>query len=94
MWHWFSWLLWNLSLSALVLLAAVIWVRLTTVMCHVERRMDGRVALVTGGSGGIGFETALELANRGAEVVITARNMQKVRFTFSSTAMSILYCTI
>lgn len=35
--------------------------------------LHGRVALVTGGSGGIGEETARVLASRGAQVVIAAR---------------------
>lgn len=34
----------------------------------------GRVALVTGASNGIGFATALELARRGAHVVVGARD--------------------
>ncbi len=37
-----------------------------------------QVVLITGGSAGIGFETARDLADRGAEVVFTARDMKKV----------------
>ena len=38
---------------------------------------SGRVAVVTGGNGGLGLETARELARKGAHVVIAARNMDK-----------------
>lgn len=37
----------------------------------------GKVAIVTGGNTGLGYQTVLELANAGAEVVLTARNSQK-----------------
>lgn len=37
----------------------------------------GKLALVTGSTGGTGFETALELARKGGEVIIAARNPAK-----------------
>jgi retinol dehydrogenase-14 len=36
--------------------------------------MRGRTVLVSGGTGGIGFETARALARHGARVIITGRN--------------------
>ncbi|MEZ4375177.1 MAG: oxidoreductase [Polyangiaceae bacterium] len=39
--------------------------------------LKGQLALVTGGSSGLGVETARALAARGADVVITARNLEK-----------------
>ncbi|KAJ1636818.1 hypothetical protein T492DRAFT_956407 [Pavlovales sp. CCMP2436] len=40
-------------------------------------RLDGRVAIVTGGNSGIGRETARELARAGATVILTARSADK-----------------
>ncbi len=40
-------------------------------------RLDGKVAVVTGGSGGIGRATALELAREGADIAIQYRTGQK-----------------
>jgi NAD(P)-dependent dehydrogenase (short-subunit alcohol dehydrogenase family) len=39
--------------------------------------MTGRIVLITGATGGIGLETARELARKGARVVIGARNAAK-----------------
>ena len=38
---------------------------------------QGKLALITGGNSGIGWETALELARRGAEVIVPARTLAK-----------------
>ena len=42
-------------------------------------RLDGKRALVAGGSSGIGLASAVALAQAGAEVTIAARNMAKVQ---------------
>jgi NAD(P)-dependent dehydrogenase (short-subunit alcohol dehydrogenase family) len=38
---------------------------------------DGRIALVTGATGGIGYEAVLALAGKGAKVIVAARNPAK-----------------
>lgn len=39
--------------------------------------MDGKTILITGGSSGIGFEAAAELAAKGAEIILAVRNEEK-----------------
>jgi NAD(P)-dependent dehydrogenase (short-subunit alcohol dehydrogenase family) len=39
----------------------------------------GRLAVITGATGGLGYETALALAAAGAEVLVTGRNAEKGR---------------
>lgn len=51
---------------------------LNKVMCDTNVRLDGKVAVITGGSSGIGYETAKNLANKGARVIIASRNETKL----------------
>lgn len=47
---------------------------------HRDRlRLDGQIAVVTGGTDGIGLHTATGLADLGARVIITGRNPQRGR---------------
>jgi NAD(P)-dependent dehydrogenase (short-subunit alcohol dehydrogenase family) len=45
-----------------------------TPICPDTPRLDGKLAVVTGGNAGIGLEISRGLARRGAEVIIAARN--------------------
>jgi NAD(P)-dependent dehydrogenase (short-subunit alcohol dehydrogenase family) len=42
-------------------------------------KLNGKIAVVTGGNSGIGYASAKELKDQGATVVITGRNAEKVR---------------
>ena len=45
--------------------------------------LEGKVVLVTGASSGIGQTTAIECSKMGAKVIVTARNEERLRNTFS-----------
>ncbi|KAH9592720.1 retinol dehydrogenase 12 (all-trans 9-cis 11-cis) [Schistosoma haematobium] len=45
--------------------------------CCISKRLDGKLAIVTGSNNGIGLVTAGELARRGARVIMACRNIGK-----------------
>ncbi|KAF2365696.1 Short-chain dehydrogenase/reductase SDR [Trinorchestia longiramus] len=53
--------------------------RALTRYCPKHFRMDGRTVIVTGASAGLGKETALDLAGRGARVIMACRNLSKAQ---------------
>ena len=44
-----------------------------------ELRLNGKTALVCGSTAGIGKATAIELASLGANIVLLARNPEKLK---------------
>lgn len=51
-------------------------------------KLDGRVALVTGGNRGLGFEMTKALAEAGADVVVTSRQEEKAQESAAALAKS------
>ncbi|XP_049879560.1 retinol dehydrogenase 14-like [Pectinophora gossypiella] len=51
--------------------------RLSTGKCYADTVMSGKVVIVTGANSGIGYATSMELARRGAKVILACRDDSK-----------------
>ncbi|XP_066905143.1 retinol dehydrogenase 14 [Halyomorpha halys] len=76
-------------LSLFLVLAAKLYLSITCGVCFSKKDMNGKTVIVTGANSGIGMETTLDLAKRGARVIMACRNMieaTKVRNTIAREA--------
>lgn len=67
------WLFWVI----VVLILIKIYNKITNGKCYSDNVMSGKVVVVTGGNSGIGYQTALELARRGAKVILGCRDEER-----------------
>ncbi|XJC75698.1 SDR family NAD(P)-dependent oxidoreductase [Delftia tsuruhatensis] len=52
-------------------------------LAHAPFSLQGKTILVTGASSGLGRQTAITCAQRGAHVIITGRNADRLQDTFA-----------
>lgn len=52
--------------------------------CKSKNRLDGKVSIITGANTGIGYETALDFAKRGATVILACRDLKRAHTAAAS----------
>lgn len=62
------------TLLAVAVKAYVVWI---TGVCTSTNKLAGKTVIITGANAGIGKETTLDLAGRGARVIMACRDLKK-----------------
>ncbi|XP_056641126.1 retinol dehydrogenase 13-like [Diorhabda sublineata] len=70
-----SW--WPYVISLIISVISAIRFYVAGTYCESPARIDGKIVIITGSSSGIGFETAKELARRGANLILAVRNGER-----------------
>ncbi|KAG5893123.1 hypothetical protein JTB14_034144 [Gonioctena quinquepunctata] len=70
-----SW--WPYLISLIISIISALRIYFGGTYCESSCRIDGKYVIITGGSSGIGLETAKELAKRGANLILAIRNAEK-----------------
>ncbi|XP_041970759.1 retinol dehydrogenase 13-like [Aricia agestis] len=66
----------TILLIIILILVLALYCKKTAGQCENSKHLVGKVVIVTGGSSGIGFEAAMDLAQRGARVIVANRNQK------------------